>query len=370
MARPQITVNITGAVPVAGAPVDTGTLFFVYAGTGGPSVPTTCRSIADAVAAGVPAPTAAWVGDALAQGAPEVIVLRAAAVDPATVTLAEWNTALAVLTPSYGPGQVVIPGVSTAFAHQALLAHVAASPQRVALLDAGSADSAATIAAAAAALAASAGATRSAFVTPWAKFPDIGGTSRTTPASIVAAGLAARGDAVVGNANNSPIFDQGRGAGTVIGASGVTAAFTDADTDTLYTAGVNAIRYWNSVYALTGWEALASTDPIWHQFGIGRLAMQLTAGLTSIMGQFLGQQIDGKGHLFSAIDGAIRGYLLDIYEEAGLYGETPADAFDVVCDFTNNTPATIAAGQVHASVSIVATSSTEQITIDVVTSLA
>lgn len=370
MARPQVTVNIAGALPGASIPTDTGTLFFVFAGTGGPTSPTEVATVDEAVAAGVPTATAAWIGDALVQGVNKVVVLRADAVDAAAVTQAEWTAALDKLTPSYGPGQVTIPGVATDGAHQALLAHVDADPQRVAFLDVAENATADAIATSAAALAASAGATRAGVFGPWVSFPGAG-APRTTPASVVAAGLAARGDAAIGHANQSPIFDQGRGAGTVAGALDTVVDFTDADADMLYDAGVNLIRLRNGIVSLTGWRSVtADAESVWRQLNIGRLTMQLSAASSALMYQFLGSQIDGSGILFSQIEGIITGYLQGIYAAQGLFGATADDAFQVVCDFSNNTPATIAAGQVNVAVAVTATTSAEQIVINVVTSLA
>jgi len=369
MSRPQVTVNVTGALPDAIAATDTGVLFFVYAGAAGPATPTVCRSAADAVAASVPTATAAWVGDAIAQGATSVIVLRATAEDAGEVTEAEWDAALAVLTPSYGPGQVAIPGVSSSAAYSALLTHAAANPARVVLLDVASGAAAAAIETAVAAVAADAGAERAAVIAPWVVFPQVGGGTRSTPGSVVAAGLAARSDAATGSANNAPIFDQGRNAGRIIGATGLVTSFTDDDVDDLYDAGVNVFRLWNGVHTLTGWRA-ASPDLRWKPFGVGRLTMQLSAGVDAVMSQYLGRPIDGKGYLFAEIEGALTGYLQPLHDLGALYGATPAEAFGVVCDFTNNSPASIAAGVVNAAVAIKASSAAEQIVINVITSLA
>lgn len=370
MTRPQITVNVSGVLPRRGLPTETGTAFLVYAGAGGPSTPTVCLSAADATAASVPAAQAAWVGDALEQGAPKVVVLRAAAVDAAAVTQTEWGTALAKLTKEYGPGQVCIPGVSTAAAYAALLAHAATNTTRAVFLDsASSVGSAATLATTAAGLASANGAERAGLFSAWETVPAAGGTTRDVPGSVIAAGLAARGDAFVGHTNNAPIFDQGHGAGIVRRATAVTTTYSDTEADTLYDAGVNTFRVVNGAVALTGWRSLGD-DTTFRQLNVGRLAMLMVAGLGDVMYQFLGRQIDGRGHLFAEVEGAIRGLLLDIYNRDGLFGETPDEAFDVDCSAANNPGTSVAAGQLHASVVVSAAPHTEQLTIDVVTAVA
>ncbi|WP_156759559.1 phage tail sheath subtilisin-like domain-containing protein [Microbacterium karelineae] len=368
MVRPQVTVNISGELPVASLPTETGTLFFVYAGPTGPLTPTRVTSVAEAEAADVPTATALWIGDALTQGAPEVIVVRAEAVDPGAVTETEWNVALDLLTPSHGPGQVATPGVADTAAYTALLAHVDANPHRVAFLDVGEGDDATTISTAAAAIAATAGAERAGVFGPWVSVPG-SGSARTVPASVIAAGLAARGDATVGNSNNAPIFDQGRGAGSVSGALGVVTDFGDTDVDTLYDAGVNVFRDVLGVVTLTGWKSVG-TDPVWRQLNIGRLTMEVSARISALMYQYLGSPIDGQGILLSQVEGDIAGYLLDLYTADALFGATADDAFTVIADFSNNTPTTIANGEVHADVAITASTAAEQIVINVVTSLA
>lgn len=369
MSRPQIIVNVSGVLPRRGTPSETGTAFLVYAGTGGPSVPTVCQQASDATAASVPDAMAAYVGDALEQGAPKVVILRAAAVDASAVTQAEWTTALAKLTKDYGPGQVCIPGVATAAAYAALLAHAAGFTNRVVLLDSASNAVAATLATTASGLTAANGAERAGVVSPWVPVPAAGGTSRNVPGSVIAAGLAARGDSAVGHPNHAPIYDQGRDAGVVRRGTGVTVAYSDAEADTLYDAGVSTIRLVKGVPTLTGWKSLGD-DPTFRQLNVGRLAMSLVSGLDGVMLRFLGRQIDGRGHLFAEIEGAIRGYLLDLYGKGALYGATADDAYDVDCSAANNPASDIDDGKVHAGAVISASPHTEQITIDVVTAIA
>lgn len=369
MTRPHIIVNVSGVLPRRGAPTETGTAFLVYAGATGPLVPTVCLSAADATTAAVPDAMAATVGDALEQGAPKVIVLRAAAVDSAAVTQPEWALALAKLTKDFGPGQVLTPGVSSAAAYAALLAHAAAFPTRDVFLDGASNAVAATLATTAAGLAAAAGAERAGVFAGWVPVPAPGDTTRNIPGSVAAAGLAARGDAAAGHANQAPIFDQGRSIGVVRRGTGVTMAYTDAEADTLYDAGVNTFRLVGGVPTLTGWRSVGD-DPVFKQLNVGRLAMQLASGLEIVMLKFLGRQIDGKGRLFAEVGGAIRGYLLALYNLGALFGETADDAFDVDCSDQNNPPVDVEAGKLHAAAAVSASPHTEQITIDVLTAIA
>jgi hypothetical protein len=368
MSRPQIVVNVSAALQRRGAPTDTGRAFMVYAGAGGPSTPTRCLSAADASAASVPATQAAWVGDGLRQGAPEVWVLRAAAVDPDAVTQPEWATALAKLTNEFGPGQVFIPGVDTAAAYAALIAHADAMPSRCVLLDGASDVTADTAAAAAAGLAASNGAERAGMIAPWVTVPGEAGTTHDVPGSVIAAGLAARGDAIVGHTNHAPAGRQGRDAGVVTKGIDTTVHYTNTELDTLHDAGVSVIRQDRGEPTLYGWVSV-SDDARFRQLNWGRTHMLLGTGVAALVEQFLFRQIDGQGKLFAELEGALRGYLQPLWQKDALYGETADDAYDVDT-FSVNTETTVQAGELHAAVEVSLSAHTEKVVIDVVTNIA
>jgi hypothetical protein len=368
MPRPQIIVNVTAALPRRGAATATGTAFFAFAGATGPLDPVRCLSAADAETAGAPANIVRWVGDALTEGAPEVIIVRAADTDAvAGISEAEWTVALGKFTDGFGPGQVAIPGEDDAAAHAALLAH-AETTGRTVLLD-GAADATATaLTTIATGVAAAAGANRAGLAAPWVTVPAPAGTTRDVPGSVIAAGLAAHGDAVVGHANNAPAGDQGRGAGIVNHGTDVTTHFTTAELDTLHDAGVSVIRQMYGKPTLYGWRSVSS-DERFRQLNAGRMSMQLGAGIHAAAEQFLFRQIDGRGRLFAELEGTLRGYLLPLWNADALYGETADDAFDVEVAGVN-TPETIAAGELHAAVEVALTPHTERVVIDVVTSIA
>ena len=367
--RPQIVVNVAGQLQRRGSPTDTGVAFLVYAAATGTTSPVDCLSAADATATGAPATIAALVGDTLAQGAPRVVLLRAVAASPADVTEAEWDAALAQLTADFGAGQVLIPGVATPAAHAALLSHAEAMSGRVVLLDTEEDATAAEIVTLATALNAAPGAKRAAMFAGWSILPGAGGVERNVPGSIIAAGLCGRGDAIVGHANNAPAGDQGRGAGFVTGAVGITQVFTDAEHDSLHDAGVCAFRVLHGQPQLYGFVSLAIDDPNFRQFNHGRMAMQLTTGIGRGAEQFLFRQIDGEGHLFADLEALLRGYLAPLWAAGALFGADADAAFDVEVASVN-TPVTIAAGELHAAVAVSLSPHVEKVVIDVVTNIA
>lgn len=369
MSRPQIIVNVSAALARRGAPTATGRAFVTYAtavgAPVGPSVPTVVKSEAEALTAAVPAATATLIGDILRLGAPDVVVVRASAATPATPTEPELTAALSKFTSDYGPGQVLVPGVSTAAAHTALLGH-ANSTGRCALIDHANNAAASAIVANITSLAASPGAKTTGAPVPWVKTPVIGGGTREIPGSVVAAGLAGRGDGIVGHANNAPAGDQGRGAGFVTDATDVTVVYTDAELDSIHDAGGSAIRKILNDVQLYGWNAITS-DVRFGQLNAGRMTMQLASGIRAGAAAFLFRQIDGRRQLFAELDGFLRGYLQPLWAANALFGETADDAFDVNT-VDPNTLATITAGEVRADVEVRLTPHAEKVIISVVTS--
>ena len=367
MSRPQIIVTVTGALARRGAPTDTGVAFIAYAGAAGPAAPLRVKSAADATAASVPAATAALIGDALNQGAPEVVVVKAVAADAATATEAQWTAALDLFHDGYGPGQVLIPGVATAAAHAALLAH-ADTTGRCVLLDVESDATAAEIVTVATGLTAAAGAERAGLIAPWVTVPGPAGVPRQVPGSVIAAGLAAREDAVAGHANSAPAGDKGYGAGQVRSGIAPMVAFTNTEHDTLHDAGVSVIRDVRGTPTLWGWVSL-SDDPTFRQLNVGRMTMQLGTGIRAGGEKFLFKGIDGQGHLYAELEGFLRGYLTPLWLAGALYGADADDAFDVDVQSVN-TNTTAAAGELHSAVAVKLTPHTEKVIINVVASLA
>jgi hypothetical protein len=348
MPRPQIIVTVTGAIARRGAPTDTGPAFVAYAAATGPTDPVTVTTSAAAAAAGVPDSIAAWIGDLLTQGTPRVTVVKAAATDPVTATEIQWTNALDKFVDTLGPGQVLIPGVATAAAQSALLAH-AHKMSRCVLLDAAKDATATTIATTATALHAAEGAEYAGMVVPWVTVPGPGGIAREVPGSIIGAGLAAREDAVAGHANSAPAGDKGYNAGAVRGGIAPTKLFSNSEHDTLHDAGVSVIRDVRGTPTLWGWVSL-SDQPVWRQLSSGRMAMQIATGIKAGVEKFEFRNVDGERHLVSEVQGFLRGYLTPLWKAGALYGATADTAFDVNVD--GNTDATAAAGELVAATDV------------------
>jgi hypothetical protein len=69
--------------------------------------------------------------------------------------------------------------------------------------------------------------------------------------------------------------------------------------------------------------------------------------------------------LWSRLDAVVSQYLQGIWQTGVLQGDTAAQAFFVECDSGNNTPVTIAAGEVHVQVGVALNSPAEFVVIDI-----
>jgi phage tail sheath protein FI len=56
--------------------------------------------------------------------------------------------------------------------------------------------------------------------------------------------------------------------------------------------------------------------------------------------------------LWSRLDSTVRSFLTDFWQQGGLVGSSPADAFFVKCDDENNTPLTVDNGEVIIEVGV------------------
>lgn len=362
MPAPSVTVNVTTALPRRGAPSTTGTAFLATSTGTGPTTPIRLTSLAAAETAFGAGPFATWVGDTLAEGTPAVVAVRATGA-LAALTAAEWEAGLAKFTVSeFGMGQVAIPGVSTAAAHDALVAHSAATG-RTWMADGADNATAAALATLGTNQAGKAAAKYGAVFGPWVPY---GATNRLVPGSVLAAGLAARGDARVGHTNHAPAGVHSGGAGVLRRANAVATAFTAAERDTLSDAGVNVFLNTPQGPALFDWKSV-STDVQFDQLNHGRMVMKLHAELNGIVRGFLFRQITPE--LYSEVEGALRGYLMPLYTAGALFGDEADDAFDVEVAGVN-TDADAAAGNLNAAVAVRFSSHTDTIVINVVTHLA
>lgn len=275
---------------------------------------------------------------------------------------ADVTAALAILTETYGPGQVSYPG-NTGSTVQTALADHAVAYNRIAFLDAPNTATLASLTGAAETVQGSAmDSSYAAIFAPWLIVPGLGQFNRTVAPSALAAAKVARNDQA--NDANVPA------AGTVSGASNyavnITQTYSQTDRATLNEAGVNVIRNVPNVniIAIYGFRSLA-IDPSWKFLNNVRFRMQVTRDFDIVAEGFIFQEIDGKNQIFSTFAGALAGLCSSYWMRKSIYGDNASAAYSVNCGPQVNTPATIAAGQINAQVNLKMSPFGEFVTINV-----
>lgn len=294
---------------------------------------------------------------------PAAVVARAlssGANDRATAPDTQRTAALALFTDDLGPGQVSVPGATTAATHALAQAHADAH-NRVALLDAVDTATVATITGVAATDRAATGKQMSAIFGPWITVPGLTtNTTRTVAPSALAAALMARSDNA-GNTPNVPAAGENGVSGYATGLSQV--AWSVADRGTLNEAGVAVFRQMFGAVRLYGYRTLTdpTTDPTWIGLNNSRMYTLLAARLNLVAEQFdFDETSPGKVGEFA---GALTGVLLDYYP-GSLFGDTFSDA--ALVDTSINTPAYLASLRMGATVEVRLSRFAERVPITIV----
>lgn len=283
--------------------------------------------------------------------------------DRNNATETQWLNAINVFTADLGPGQVAMPGRTTATAHANLLAHAAAR-RRVALLDAADTFTAATLKAAAAS-ARTVDARYGAFFAPWVKYPGLtAGTIRLVPPSALVAGVIARNDPRL-----TPNVPAAGINGQSVFALGVSQAkWDDLTREDLNDDGVNVIRTLYGGVRIYGYRSLV--DPIavpnWINFGNSRLYMDIANRADIIAERYVLAEIDGRGIVIGKFDSDLTALLMPYWNAGSLYGLTPDEAFFVDTGPGVNTPETIANNELRAVISLKMSPMAELVTIEIV----
>jgi hypothetical protein len=293
--------------------------------------------------------------------------------DRAAVTDAQWRTAQALFLRDLGPGQVSQVGRTTTTAHADVLAHAAAN-NRFALLDAPDSPTVATITAASVAQR-GVNARFGAMFGPWIVIPGlVPGTSRIVPPCAAVAGRINASDAS-GSTPNVPAA--GVTEGVLRSAVGLSQPAYDGGSgqditrDSMYSAGVNLIIYRYGQYEVFGWRTLVDpngADQDWLNAGNARLGMYIVANGLRIAEGYILNELDGRGRTFKALEGDLRGFLMDVYSRGSLYdggSGRPEDAFQVDTGPSVNTAASVANRELHAAIGVRMSQDAELVVIEV-----
>lgn len=282
--------------------------------------------------------------------------------DHANAVDAQWRTALGAFTKDLGPGQVSMPGRTTAAAHTDLLAHAQAN-NRVAVLDAPDTPTATTLRATAAAQRTGVNARYGALFAPWITVPGVApNTTRTVPPSALVCGAIARSDLV-----NSPNVPAAGENGQARYALGVSQTYSDADRALLNDAGMNVILTKYGGVRVYGWRTLVDPvlAPTWLAFSNSRLYMAIAAQANAIAESEVLKQLDGRRIEIAKFGGKLTGMLLDFYGAGSLFGATPDDAFRVDVGPQVNTLQSMSAGELHAVLALKFSPFAETVYIDI-----
>jgi len=290
---------------------------------------------------------------------------------------ADSVAALAVFTDVYGPGNISFPGSTSGTVYANLTNH-AATFNRVAILDGANTATASTLISAVTTLqAAVTDPSYAGIFAPWLTIPGIGATSasqtsgfvfsRTVPPSGFVAAQCATND----TQNDANVPAAGINNGNLVYATNVTQTWpatstTGNDRQTLNNAGVNVIRLVpnTGTICIYGFRSTA-VDPNWVYLNNVRFRMQVIKDLDIVAEGFVFNEIDGKGHIFAKLNGAIAGVCQGYWTRGSIYGDTPTNAFSVNTGTQINTPTTIAAGQINAAVNLRMSPFGEYVTVNV-----
>lgn len=284
-----------------------------------------------------------------------------------TATTGNLEEALDALDRDLGPGQVAAPGFTAETVQKALLEHAAETNRRalIDLVDTDDPDELVEDSTALRGVEGSAARFGAAFA-PWAIIPGLSlGTTRTVPYSAVQMGLIARSEAEGNNPNKAAAGKRGRARY----AQELTAAFSNEQRSDLNDAGVNAAILVRGTVTTFGNRTLTNptTDPQWKSFSASRVVMGVAAKAGEVMENYDFEQIDGHGYVFKALEGDLAGdACMPYYIDNALYGQTPAEAFQVNTGPDVNTPATIEAEEIKAQIVIRVSPTGERLEVEVV----
>lgn len=141
------------------------------------------------------------------------------------------------------------------------------------------------------------------------------------------------------------------------------AVFTPTDLATLNSNNINAIRFVPGFFpAVMGGRTLLQSYPS-RYISVRRMLIQLEHDFETLLTFALFQP--NNSDLWAQITNNLTNYLTNLMQLGVLGGATADQAFSVVCDNTNNTPASANAGIVNATVAVALVSPAEFIIINI-----
>lgn len=144
---------------------------------------------------------------------------------------------------------------------------------------------------------------------------------------------------------------------------GTELAFQNSNLDTLNVNGINVNRLVSGYgFCVMGTRTLLQTLPS-RYVNIQRTLMNVSFNLDQLT-QFAVFE-NNNPNLWSRLSAVVTQYLQAIWQQGMLQGDTADQAYYVQCDSGNNTPTTIAAGEVHVKVGLALNTPAEFVVIDI-----
>ncbi|MEU1376025.1 phage tail sheath C-terminal domain-containing protein [Streptomyces triculaminicus] len=178
---------------------------------------------------------------------------------------------------------------------------------------------------------------------PWVNVPGVDGIARTVVPSGHLAGVWARTDAERG-VFKAPANQNLRGV------LSLPTLLTDQRHGELNDKGVNCLRVFPDRGLLVWGARTRSSSRDWRYLNVRRLVSFLSDSIRQSSTWAVFEPNDDR--LWGTLRHAVGSFLTDQWRQGALLGRTPGEAFFVICDRTNNTSATIDAGQVICDIGI------------------
>ncbi|MET8682585.1 phage tail sheath C-terminal domain-containing protein [Streptomyces sp. NPDC004732] len=187
---------------------------------------------------------------------------------------------------------------------------------------------------------------------PWITVTEVGGNERLVPPSGHVSGMCCRADTEQG-VHTTPV-------GSLVGVVKQERELTDAERESVTGLGVNCLRFvqGQGVRALSA--QTLSTEADWSDLGVRRLVNYTRASLEQ--GTRWAAFDTNTAQLRALMRQSTTTFLKGLWRHGALPGGSAAEAFEVVCDDTNNTAEDVARGRVNLDVGLAAVRPAEFVT--------
>nr|AEW22933.1 WT5.4 [Streptomyces sp. WT5] len=187
---------------------------------------------------------------------------------------------------------------------------------------------------------------------PWVTVTDTDGTERLVPPSGHVAGLCCRVDTELG-VHAAPV-------GALVGVVQHERDLSDDEQKAVEELGVNCLRRVPGRGIRVTAARTLSTEPAWTELSVRRLVNHTRASLQH--GTWWAAFEANNPQLRALVGQFATSFLNGLWQRGALPGRTPAEAFEVVCDDSNNTFEDMALGRVNLDISMTTVRSADFIT--------